>query len=46
MVSFLEICKDMEKKLGRKLQDNEIRFLQWMYKRYKEEQPKRILELG
>ncbi|CDQ38252.1 MULTISPECIES: hypothetical protein [Virgibacillus] len=44
MVSFLQVCDDTEKKLGRKLQEKEIQFLQWVYKRYIEEQPKSVLE--
>ncbi|WP_165769018.1 hypothetical protein [Virgibacillus profundi] len=37
MESLLQVCEDTEKKLGRQLQENEVEFLQWMYKRYEEE---------
>ena len=40
MKSFLEVCGDTRKKLGRELQKREIDFLQWMYMRYKEEEQK------
>ncbi|BAC14985.1 hypothetical protein [Oceanobacillus iheyensis HTE831] len=38
MQSFFQICNDTTEKLGRRLQDEEIRFLQWMYERYTVEQ--------
>lgn len=38
MESFLEVCEDTSKKLGRKLQEEELKFLQWVYERYKQEQ--------
>ena len=40
MKSFLEVCGDTRKKLGRELQKNEIDFLQWLYMRYEEEEQK------
>jgi len=38
MKSFFQICNETTEKLGRKLQDEEIKFLQWMYERYTVEQ--------
>ncbi|MBU5267938.1 hypothetical protein [Virgibacillus proomii] len=43
MVTFLQICQETEEKLGRQLQDNEVVFLQWVYSRYLEELPKKML---
>lgn len=37
MESFLKVCQDTTKKLGRKLQEEELEFLQWVYERYEEE---------
>ena len=44
MRSFLQVCEDTRKKLGRQLQEDEVKFLQWMYKRYIEEQQETKLE--
>ncbi|MBP2076271.1 hypothetical protein [Oceanobacillus polygoni] len=44
MESFFTISNVMTKKLGRKLQDEELKFLQWMYERYTEEQLETELE--
>ncbi|WP_199860683.1 hypothetical protein [Oceanobacillus damuensis] len=38
MKSFYLLCHGTTDKLGRKLREEEIRFLQWMYKRYTEEE--------
>ncbi|MFD1852234.1 hypothetical protein ACFSC5_19860 [Oceanobacillus bengalensis] len=38
MISFLQVCEDTKEKLGRQLQEDELRFLHWMYNRYTEEQ--------
>lgn len=38
MESFLKVCEETRKKLGRQLQEEEIEFLQWVYERYEEEQ--------
>jgi len=38
MESFFQICYGTTEKLGRKLQDEELAFLQWMYERYTNEQ--------
>ncbi|MGJ9458243.1 hypothetical protein [Oceanobacillus sp. CF4.6] len=38
MKSFFCICNGMTVKLGRNLQEDEVRFLQWMYERYTKEQ--------
>lgn len=43
MVTFLQICQETEEKLGRQLQDKEVVFLQWVYSRYLEELPKKML---
>ncbi len=40
MESFLKVCEDTRKKLGRQLQGKEKEFLQWMYDNYKKEQEK------
>ncbi len=38
MLSFIEVYEDTVEKLGRQLLDNELQFLQWVYRRYQEEQ--------
>lgn len=38
MESFLKVCEDTKRKLGRQLQDKEVVFLQWMYEKYEKEQ--------
>ncbi|WP_010648443.1 hypothetical protein [Oceanobacillus massiliensis] len=38
MKSFFQICNSTTEKLGRKLQEDEVKFLQWMYERYTKEQ--------
>lgn len=38
MESFYHLCIGTTDKLGRKLREDELRFLQWMYKRYTMEQ--------
>lgn len=43
MKSFLQVCEDTKERLGRKLQDNEIKFLQWVYERYEEEKSKEYM---
>ncbi|WP_170875222.1 hypothetical protein [Virgibacillus pantothenticus] len=43
MVTFLQLCKNTESRLGRQLLDNEILFLQWVYNRYLKEKPKKML---
>ncbi|WP_181917163.1 hypothetical protein [Virgibacillus dokdonensis] len=43
MVTFLQLCKTTESRLGRRLLENELLFLQWMYNRYLEEKPKKTL---
>ncbi|WP_368653385.1 hypothetical protein AB4Y30_17070 [Ornithinibacillus sp. 4-3] len=40
MENFLQVCEDTEKRLHRKLQKEELQFLQWMCERYAEEQQK------
>lgn len=40
--SFLKVLQDTEGKLGRQLQDEEFKFLQWVYKRYTDEEKKKI----
>ncbi|MFC4558128.1 hypothetical protein ACFO3D_07880 [Virgibacillus kekensis] len=40
MVSFIELKSELEAKLERKLCNNEVKFLQWMYERYTQEQLK------
>lgn len=41
MKSFLDALEeDTQEKLGRQLQKREIKFLHWVYDRYKEEQQK------
>ena len=37
MKSFLEVCENTRKKLGRELCEKEIKFLQWTQKRYEQE---------
>ncbi|SHG68435.1 hypothetical protein [Ornithinibacillus halophilus] len=41
MNSFLRICSDTEKNLGRKLNQDELIFLRWVFKRFTEEQYKK-----
>lgn len=41
MVSFLNVLDDTKRKLGRPLQKEETKFLQWMYERYQREQKER-----
>ncbi|SET75614.1 hypothetical protein SAMN05216389_12516 [Oceanobacillus limi] len=41
MKSFLQLCRDTEKKLGRKLLEQEVEFLQWVSERYIEEERKK-----
>lgn len=38
MISFLQICNEVTEKLGRRLHENEVKFLQSMYERYTKEQ--------
>jgi cation transport regulator ChaB len=42
MESFVQLCENTRKKLGRQLQDNEKAFLQWMYENYKDEEEKKV----
>lgn len=37
MKNLEELCKDARIKLGRELQEKEMIFLQWVYRRYVEE---------
>jgi len=43
MKSFVHVCEDIKERLGRQLQENEIKFLQWLYERYEEEQSKEYM---
>ncbi|MDC3414596.1 hypothetical protein NC797_11280 [Aquibacillus sp. 3ASR75-11] len=38
MISFNSFVGDMEKELERKLMENELEFVQWLYARYEEEE--------
>ncbi|WP_196493836.1 hypothetical protein [Ornithinibacillus caprae] len=38
MKNFLQFCRETEIKLGRKLQEDEIKFMQWVFERYIEEE--------
>lgn len=38
MKSFLKVCEETSKRLGRPLEQKEVSFLQWIHKRYEEEQ--------
>lgn len=40
MKTFSDVLRDMEKNLGREMQDREIDFLHWVFDRYQEEQQK------
>ncbi|WP_176448477.1 hypothetical protein [Lentibacillus sp. CBA3610] len=42
MESFLQVRKTTEEQLGRELHENELVFLQWVYKRYTEEEQKGV----
>lgn len=37
MLNFLDLYENTSKQLGRKLKDEEVDFLQWLYDRYSEE---------
>ncbi|MFZ3578543.1 hypothetical protein [Virgibacillus sp. DJP39] len=37
VISFLSLLGETKQKLGRNLQQNELEFLRWMYKRYQDE---------
>ncbi|WP_179107263.1 hypothetical protein [Sediminibacillus massiliensis] len=39
MTDYIAFRNDVEKKLKRNLYEEELEFLQWMYERYKEDQP-------
>ena len=41
MKSHLELCTIIRENLDRDLQEKEKEFLQWVYVRYEEEQPKK-----
>jgi hypothetical protein len=37
MISYLQMYKDFEVKLERQLNNEEVRFLQWVFNRYEKE---------
>lgn len=37
MDCYMRVCEEIKEKLGRQLQQNELEFLQWMCRRYKQE---------
>ncbi|HLR63673.1 MAG TPA: hypothetical protein VK097_14770 [Lentibacillus sp.] len=42
MESFLQVRESTEKQLGRELYERELVFLQWVYKRYTEENEQQV----
>jgi len=41
--TFYEVFEDTKEKLGRPLQDKEVKFLKWLYKRYEKERAKEFM---
>lgn len=37
MDCYMKVCEEMKQKLGRQLDQNELKFLHWMYIQYKKE---------